>query len=97
MYTMAVTVVPGPHASRRDVDPETLSRVIRAHAQPDDRLQHVRSGSGPEVGSAGIVLFANADSLLNAVITARRLCDRAIEACPELSGWQVQHVDSNPL
>jgi hypothetical protein len=98
MYALAVTVAPGPDAVHRDLDPEVLDTVIRASALPGDRLQHVRSGTGLlEGGAAGIVMFANADSILQAVVTARRLCDRAIDACPELVGWLVRHVDSHSL
>jgi len=97
MYALAVTVAPGPDALHRDLDPEVLDTVIRASALPGDRLQHVRSGTGLADGAAGIVMFANADSFLQAIISARRLCDRAIEACPELVGWLVRHVDSHPL
>jgi hypothetical protein len=99
VYVLAVTVAPGPDAPHRDLDPEILDTVIRASARPDDRLAHVRSGTGLglEGDAAGIVMFANADSFLQAIVTARRLCDRAIEACPELVGWLVRHVDSHTL
>ncbi|MEV6525096.1 hypothetical protein AB0M43_24380 [Longispora sp. NPDC051575] len=66
----------------RGVDPERITEILRASAEPADRIEHLRTLGGPDRYELAVFLLA--DTASQARTTARQFCERAIATDPAL-------------
>ncbi len=84
MHLIPIQLV-GPAST--PIDPQLLAYVIRSHAGPADRVEHLRVHVEP--GRIGLALFLLAESEADAELAAHQLCRRALEDTPLLAQWQL--------
>ena len=104
---MVVLTAPTPAAGTA-ISPQVLADILWANADPAEGLEHVNVRAGPGPGSYTVGMFLlplgsgradseadtdpGADSTADATSRALRLCRRAIQSAPALSGWALaQH------
>ena len=101
MYAVAIAIQPGPAAAPCRIDAIAVADILWANALPQDRLEHIKSGAGPDSGPAGagvdIVLFLHAEDLLTAGQCALAVCLRALGSSPELRNWDLVSLSTNIL
>lgn len=64
-----------------------LGDLVWTCVRPDDGVEHVWAAVEGGIGS--LVLFVAAVDQLSAVGQARRVCGRAVDVSPVLSGWSL--------
>jgi hypothetical protein len=91
------TLIPGPHAAHRDLDPETLTDILWANASPTDRLEHIRARACPD--GVGVVTFYQGAPGSDPEQAVNGLLRRALSASPCLTGWDLveQSNSANPM
>ncbi|MFE0458541.1 hypothetical protein ACFW1A_04660 [Kitasatospora sp. NPDC058965] len=82
---LITTQLVGPAST--PIDPQLLAYVIRSHAEPADRVEHLRVHVEP--GRIGLAVFLLADNEADAEQATRRLCHRALENTPLLAQWHL--------
>ncbi|MGW6706914.1 hypothetical protein ACWGDE_18750 [Streptomyces sp. NPDC054956] len=86
----AVELTASPQAPRQRLDPNLLSDVLWACAEPDDRTQHLTVMTRD--GRADLVLYFLAESTEAARTAALHGVRRAIATSPMLSGWTAREI-----
>ena len=75
------------------VSPDTAVDILWAAALPGDRLEHIRARPGPHAPDIDLALFhrsrpATKPEPESTEHTSLRLCRRAIQRSPTLTGWK---------
>jgi hypothetical protein len=83
MYLVHAHLLPPPE---RPPLPPDAAACTRAHARPEDRLEHACAHPHAEPHPV-LGLYVLAESLAQAELYAARLCRRVLSGCPELRGW----------
>ncbi|MFE0461014.1 hypothetical protein ACFW1A_17370 [Kitasatospora sp. NPDC058965] len=68
-------------------DEAAVTELIQSHAEPADRVEHLRVQGRP--GRLDLALFLLADDRSAAEHTARALCLRALRSAPWLADWRL--------
>lgn len=71
------------------ISPHILSDILWANADPADGLEHINVRAGADPGSHIIGLFLLPADPDAAIDRAVRVCHRAIQVAPALTGWTV--------
>ncbi|MBT2449920.1 hypothetical protein J7F03_23160 [Streptomyces sp. ISL-43] len=86
----AVELTASPQAPHQRLDPNLLTDVLWACAEPADRPEHLTVLTGD--GRADLVLYSLADSAQAARAAALHGVRRALATSPLLSGWTAREL-----
>ncbi|MFI5761898.1 hypothetical protein [Streptomyces sp. NPDC051563] len=91
----AVELTASPQAPHQRLNPNLLTDVLWAYAEPADRPEHLTVLTGE--GRADLVVYSLAESAQEARSGALHLVRRALSTSPLLSGWEAREIPLDHL